>query len=128
MDIYENVVIGSFLYGLGAAVGARVGEDGSPLLAANLLQQTPLDKTTGDVLVRGARTMRLLEFKRTTNDDNKEASKLKLLTAALAGKATADLAPISPKIHWFIETKNSAEKFNINIRPYLSMENSRPSP
>jgi|GEM_PF-3203239 len=66
MDIYENIIIGNFLYSFGVAMGGRSDAKELPLLV-NLLQQTPLDQGAGDVLVRGARVMRLLEFKRLAN-------------------------------------------------------------
>jgi len=82
MDVYENIVIGNFLFGLGVAMGRRSEAEGLPL-SANLLQQTPLDKGCGDVLVQGARAMRILEFKRASNDDFKEKAKLIHLSRAL---------------------------------------------
>lgn len=116
------MVIGNFLFGLGAAVGARTGATDSPPISVNLLQQTPLDKSAGDVLIQGARTMRLLEFKRSVNDDGKEAGKLCHLKAALSDESVANLIPVSKKVHWFIETLNLKPKFNIKIRPYLDLE------
>lgn len=122
MDIYENVVIGNFLFGLGAAVGARAGFTDSPPISINLLQQTPLDNSAGDVLIQGARTIRLLEFKRTTNDSGKEAGKLRHLKAALSNEFAADLIAVSRNVHWFVETLNRSHKFTVKIRPYLDLE------
>lgn len=55
MDIYENIIIGNFLYSFGAAMGARSHVKELPL-SVNLLQQTPLDrpgkKTGGRLCVK----------------------------------------------------------------------------
>lgn len=123
MDIYENIIIGNFLFSLGVAIGARSNTNESPPISVNLLQQTPLDRNTGDVLVRGACAMRLLEFKRLRNDNEKEIAKLRHLEAGLNNQSTVDLIPISRNVHWFIESNNSQSRLAINIRPYLDLEN-----
>lgn len=123
MDIYENIIIGNFLFGLGVAVGAKSQVTKSPPISVNLLQQTPLDKQAGDVLLRGACSMRLLEFKRLQNDYGKEISKLRHLEAALSNQSMADLISTSRKVHWFVESNNLKSKFEVNIRPYLDLEN-----
>lgn len=45
MKLYENVVIGNFLYGLGFSIGRSLPEQRTSVV--NLLQQTPADKTLG---------------------------------------------------------------------------------
>lgn len=122
MDIYENVVIGNFLFSLGAAIGKRSGELPTPPLAVNLLQQTPMDPMAGDVLIKGAGALRLIEFKRLKNKSTKEKSKLLKLRIALRDVSFANLEPVSRKVHWYIETENVTTNFEINIRPYLDLD------
>ncbi len=50
VKLYENVVIGNFLYGLGVSVGAQLRGHVLPA-SVNLLQQTPEDKALADVLL-----------------------------------------------------------------------------
>ena len=74
MPIYENLVIGSFLYALGLRVGASRLDCLAPDFAVHLTQQTPLDKVFGDVMLAGQtsgqtgqKSVALLEFKRDAN-------------------------------------------------------------
>ena len=78
MPIYENLVIGNFLYALGLKIGARQHDYLIPDLTVNLIQQTPIDFVLGDVLLVGPRAVALLEFKREANREGhrKEQSKL----------------------------------------------------
>ena len=46
---YENVIIGNFIYGLGLVMGKNPRQIDS---CVNLLQQTPLDKVLGDVMLQ----------------------------------------------------------------------------
>ncbi len=66
MKLYENVVIGNFLYGLGVSVGAQLRGHILPA-SVNLLQQTPEDKALADVLLSFPGTLRLIEFKSADN-------------------------------------------------------------
>jgi hypothetical protein len=118
MDIYENIVIGNFLYAFGLAMGGRNDAWDLPL-SVNLLQQTPLDRSAGDVLVRGSRVMRLLEFKRQSNDDYKEIAKLTHLQRSLETKENADLISVSREVHWFISSKSEHSALDLKMVPYL---------
>lgn len=118
MDIYENIVIGNFLYGLGANMGYQSKTKDLPF-SVNLLQQTPLDKNIGDVLLQGARVMRILEFKRAQNDDIKEASKLLHLQRTLSAPDNLDLIDVSREVHWFIKSRGADNRLDIQIVPYL---------
>ena len=53
MPIYENLVIGNFLFALGLKIGARRDDYLAPDLGVHLMQQTPLDIVLGDVLLAG---------------------------------------------------------------------------
>lgn len=121
MDIYENVIIGNFLFGLGAEFGLNAKEEASSPISVNLLQQTPLDRGSGDVLIQGARAMKLLEFKRAANDSIKEVTKLTLLKRRLLHPDAAGLETLSREVHWYIETHNASE-FTIRIVPYLDFQ------
>lgn len=50
LKLYENVVIGNFLYGLGSAVQAK-SKLNTVFSSINLLQQTPADQALADVLI-----------------------------------------------------------------------------
>ena len=85
MPIYENLVIGNFLYALGLTMGARQHDYLAPDWAVSLAQQTPLDIVLGDVVLTGPKAVALLEFKREANRDGrwKERSKLEKIEAFL---------------------------------------------
>jgi hypothetical protein len=118
-DIYENIVIGNFLFGLGAAMGWRHREAPVPPTAVSLLQQTPRDKTLGDLLVENTRLIRLIEFKRKTNlrGLEKEKAKRNQLAKALESDTWRNLQPISRNVHWFVESNFPMEWYR--IVPYL---------
>lgn len=99
MKLYENVVIGNFLYGLGVNVGAQLGGNVLPA-SVNLLQQTPEDKALGDVLLSFPGTLRLIEFKSAANRSGKEDARFRKLSHAL----TQDEVALSHRIHWYVET------------------------
>ncbi|WP_075255784.1 hypothetical protein [Herbaspirillum camelliae] len=122
MSIYENVVIGNFLFGLGMALGARARTNIQPPVSINLLQQTPLDPMLGDALLQGSRAMRILEFKRAENSSQKEASKRRALEAILGNKQWKPLAELSRQVHWYIESSHSVSKLDFTICPYLDFE------
>ncbi|MGO4382126.1 hypothetical protein AB4Z19_27980 [Pseudoduganella sp. RAF19] len=124
MDIYENIVIGNFLFSLGVAMGRRQDAEGLPI-SANLLQQTPLDQGCGDVLIRGSRAMRILEFKRAKNDNSKEKAKLLHLTRALSATGNEDLNSISRSVHWYISSMMRDGELNLRIVPYLDFQESQ---
>ena len=70
-DVLENTVIGTFIFSLGQAVGLLSCEP----IGVELLQQTPLDTSLGDVLIAKATFVRLIEFKRELNKSPKEHAK-----------------------------------------------------
>ncbi|MFT4503207.1 hypothetical protein [Caballeronia sp. 15711] len=117
MDIYENIVIGNFLYSLGLLVGAH--ESGRTPACVNLLQQTPLDRTLGDVLLATSGAMRLLEFKRRENKSEKEAAKLRMLSRALEADKTRQMRAVSHKVHWYVETSVDKKDFVSRVVRYL---------
>lgn len=101
MKLYENVVIGNFLYGLGVSVGARLGGNVIPA-SVNLLQQTPEDKALGDVLLSFPGALRLIEFKNADNKSDKEEIRFRKLSYALESRE--GLREISHRVHWYVET------------------------
>lgn len=81
LDVYENVVIGQFLFGLGVKMGSR----NSDATSVSLFQQTPSDASVGDVLVKNPGVVRVIEFKRQRADatsKKKETAKLAALQRA----------------------------------------------
>jgi hypothetical protein len=95
VPIYENLVIGNFLYALGLKIGARRHDYLAPDLAVHLTQQTPLDIVLGDVLLTGPRAVALLEFKRAAARRSKERSKLVKIEDALKRPEFRDLRDTS---------------------------------
>lgn len=122
MDIYENIIIGNFLFGLGIEFGKRGYANGPTSLNASLLQQTPFDKKLGDVLLSNDVMFRILEFKRTAADPEKETAKLTILSRAFEDPATRHLLSISRDIHWYIETDTRTEALITRILPYLDLK------
>ncbi|PVZ41040.1 hypothetical protein [Pseudomonas sp. CC120222-01a] len=117
MKLYENITIGNFLFSLGYSI--RDKQRASGLGAAgsvNLLQQTPADQLLGDVLVKFSGVVRLLEFKAEGADLRKERGKhagLKQIINDLG------LAEISREVHWYVETKATADTLGLLTVPYL---------
>lgn len=117
--LYENVVIGNFLYGLGSAVRAKSKSD-IVASSVNLLQQTPADKELADVLLEFPGVVRLIEFKQSNNKSDKEKTKLTHLRAMIGDDKK--LTEISKSIHWFVETTPKNQNFISRIVPYLDLE------
>lgn len=117
MKIYENVVIGNFLYSLGFAIRARQSTHSMPSVV-NLLQQTPSDTLLGDLLLQFPGVVRLLEFKVEENRANKERARHTALTSAVAANPT--LAPVSRRVHLYVEASTSNHQgFAVRAVPYL---------
>jgi hypothetical protein len=128
VPIYENLVIGSFLYGLGLRVGAHRHDCLAPDFAVHLTQQTPLDKVLGDVLLAGQtsgqKSVALLEFKREANWEGrwKERSKLLKIEAFLKRPEYQDLRQTSKRIHFYVETSDKPEEgLSSRVLPYLDL-------
>lgn len=121
MDIYENVVIGSFLYALGLEVGAVSGQPTS--MSVNLLQQMPLDAPLADVALANMAFFRLIEFKRTVNKSLKEPAKRSALIAALNRPESHCHLAVSREIHWYVETGVRGEWAAAAV-PYIDFGNS----
>lgn len=112
MKLYENVVIGNFLYGLGVSVGARLGGNVLPA-SVNLLQQTPEDKALGDVLLSFPGTLRLIEFKSSANRSGKEEARHRKLSNAL----DEGQREVSHLVHWYVETTPDVQA---GVKTYFS--------
>jgi DNA-binding ferritin-like protein (Dps family) len=124
LKLYENVVIGNFLYGLGSAIRGKSKTD-IIVSSINLLQQTPVDTELADVFLELPGVVRLIEFKQLSNDSDKEPKRVKLL--AIAIKNNKKYEEISKAIHWFVETNPQKQTFVSRIVPYLeaySIDNS----
>ncbi|MEV1776297.1 hypothetical protein ABZR48_13720 [Pseudomonas aeruginosa] len=116
MKLYENVVIGNFLYALGFAIGRKT-QTGGLMPIVNLLQQTPDDKRLADVFAYYPGAMRIIEFKRSENSDDKEEEKLRILRRAV--KHATNVEKISLVSHWFVETSVPGEELVSRVVPYL---------
>lgn len=117
MKLYENVIIGNFLYGLGHAIGSDARHK-ETLSVINLLQQTPADKELGDVLLEFPGVVRLIEFKNRSGSLKKEKRRHSQLKAALG--TNLKYKDISKTIHWYVETEYFDECCINNIKPYLN--------
>lgn len=121
MKLYENVVIGNFLYGLGFALGSQLKSGQLPSMV-NLLQQTPDDKRLGDLLMAFPGTVRLIEFKTEANKSKKEAGRHQFLSRIFSEKLDElpDLPSTSRRVHWYIETAPLPDAaLKARIEPYL---------
>lgn len=116
MKLYENVVIGNFLYGLGFSIGSATSKK-KQLSVINLLQQTPADKELGDMLLEFPGVIRLIEFKNRASSLKKEKERCDQITTAIG--ESEELQTLSREIHWYVETKPFEELCLNNIKPYL---------
>jgi len=114
LKIYENVVIGNFLYTLGLELGLQRVYKPSMI---NLLQQTPCDKYLGDMLLEYPGVIRLFEFKNKASSLKKEKDKLRQIEICLNGED--DMIEVSRGIHWYIETEPKEDYVKNRIVPYL---------
>jgi hypothetical protein len=117
LKLYENVVIGNFLYGLGSTIRAKSKSEVA-VSSINLLQQTPLDMEIGDVLLEFPGIIRIIEFKQVSNSSEKEPIRVENLTNSI--KENNKLLAISRAIHWFVETDPKKNTFVSRIVPYLN--------
>lgn len=116
MKLYENVVIGNFLYTLGFVLGRTMDGD-NMLPVVNLLQQTPDDARLADVFIDYPLGMRIIEFKRAENADSKEQRKLTTLKNHV--EPLSDFKRYSLSVHWFVETTVPSTELVSRIVPYL---------
>jgi hypothetical protein len=124
LKLYENVVIGNFLYSLGYSIGISIPEK-TQLSVINLLQQTPADKELGDMLLEFPGVVRLIEFKNRASSLKKEIKRCEQLTTAIGNNN--EIINISKEIHWYVETKPFKEICLNNIKPYLDAFSDTPS-
>jgi hypothetical protein len=118
LKLYENVVIGNFLYGLGHSIGNATKEK-RQLSIINLLQQTPSDKLLGDVLLEYTGVVRLIEFKNRERESSLTKEKKRHNQLELMIGDNEKLQKISREIHWYVETKPFEQVCLNNINPYL---------
>lgn len=116
MKIYENLVIGNFLYALGISIGKATAEK-TQFSVINLLQQTPDDKLLGDLLIEYPGVVKLIEFKNKKSNLKKEKDRIDQLTISLDNNQ--EMHTTSKKVHWYIETSPFEEKCFNRIVPYL---------
>lgn len=122
LDPYENILIGNFLYSLGARIGARCVELGIEATGSVcLLQQTPLDGLIGDVYLRYPGVIRILEFKRSSNTSPKELAKHTSLCAALGSADYSGLERLSRRVHWYVESVEADPVWTTHACPYIDM-------
>lgn len=117
MKVYENIIIGNFLYALGVSIG-KATSNVTQFSSINLLQQTPDDPLLGDLLVEYPGVVKLIEFKNKKCKKSKEKDRIRQLKIALNNDR--EMLEISNAVHWYIET-DPLEKICFNrIVPYLN--------
>jgi hypothetical protein len=123
LPTYENVIIGNFLVGFGLLMGYRHkgGAIDISEMCVSLTQQTPPDQSLGDLFLKVAGTIRVLEFKRATNKSTKERSKARLLRRVLNVPEYAHLESVSRRVHWYVETNDENPHIQARIIPYLDL-------
>ena len=128
MTLYENTFIGSFLYGLGIEVGTSSQE--RPLVTGvDLLQQTPLDQSLADLLIKAPDYVSIIEFKRRENRSDKEANKKNWLRRVInASGREEQIAAISRAMHFQVDLETVGQTLIITL-PTIgqSRSQSRPS-
>jgi hypothetical protein len=132
MDIYENIIVGNFLFGLGVKMGIRHRNAPVDPISINLLQQNPLDQRLGDVVVTSAKIFRLIEFKRENSKDDKEPKKMAEIRRKLLNDLKEPkLVSLSRKVHWYVnsdfqDTQDFQDtKSRIKIMPYIDFLESK---
>jgi hypothetical protein len=120
VKIYENVVIGNFLYSLGFSIRSHLDTNTPFPSMVNLLQQTPLDKELGDVLLTFPGLVRLIEFKMKGASLKKERRRHQVLSLALTGE-NAMLVETSKSVHWYVElcAQSATAPLISRVVPYL---------
>lgn len=120
LKVYENVVIGNFLYSLGFSVRSHLDKNTPFPSVVNLLQQTPVDKELGDVLLTFPGLVRLIEFKMKGASLKKEKIRHQALSLALEGDNKV-LVETSKSVHWYVElsAKSDTAPLISRVVPYL---------
>lgn len=117
MKLYENITIGNFLFSLGYSIRDKQQISGASTIGSiNLLQQTPADQLLGDVLLDFCGVVRLLEFKAEGANLKKELGKHAGLKRIVEDMG---LSEISREVHWYVETKATADSLKLLTAPYL---------
>jgi hypothetical protein len=126
VNIYENIVIGNFLFEFGVHMGR--GKPDLPLLSVNLLQQCPGDEPLADVLLANSSFCLLMEFKRKRNRSDKEVKKLQTLQNGIHKSEDSQVwEDISRKLHWYVEINDGTKTkpmFEVRATPYLDFQQS----
>jgi hypothetical protein len=117
MDVYENIIIGNFLFALGVQMTILNRKRGfPPPTSLNLLQQTRPDTVLADVLLSNASICRLIEFKRESNKSPKEREKRQDLEDKFKNTGWP---PISREIHWYVDFHAEPDLLTTRVVPYL---------
>jgi hypothetical protein len=110
---YENQLLGAFLYALGYQGGRRR----TAPVAANLLQQTPLDQVFGDLVVGATRCL-ALEFKR--NERALADERRKWPEGSLrAAWADSNVRHVSASAHLVVYAEPTASGVELRGSPYM---------
>ena len=115
---YENIQIGYFLY----ALGYHVSKNGYHIskFSPNLMQQTPLDKDLGDLLINSTSKCILIEFKRSIDEVKNEIDKKNDIVKCIREKGFEEIK-LSAKCHLLAIGDYDDEKLEFLFMPYIMM-------
>ncbi len=115
MKVYENVYIGNFIYACGRiSAGHDLLNSGS----VNLYQQTPHDKTIGDLMVSGGFKCVIIEFKKDLKDietEKNKSARLNLFNVLLHQNKYPNMLDTSLLAHYI----SYPESFQLLFWPYI---------
>jgi hypothetical protein len=115
---YENIQIGYFLY----ALGYHVSKNGYHIskFSPNLMQQTPLDKDLGDLLIGSTSKCILIEFKRSIDEVKNEINKKNHIVKCMREKGLEEIK-LSAKCHLLAIGDYDDKKLEFLFMPYIMM-------
>lgn len=124
--VYENVLIGNFLYFLGyqsCLIQRQNQQKNAQEASVNLTQQTPADPLLGDVHLNcGGRNL-LIEFKSLYDQshakETEKKTKINQTIKALERSEQERILSLSNKCH-YLSRQNNSEKFELEFIEYLS--------
>lgn len=117
-DPYENQYIGAFIYSLGYMTALK-SPSKSLSSAVNLLQQTPADKTYGDLIFQNCSVGFLVEFKRDFKSLSTEFKKSSKTEFQKKLSRDSDLAECSKRCHFLAwGTKYEKGDATLGFRSY----------
>lgn len=124
-EVYENVLAGAFIYSLGVVAGRKADPDTAIMDSVNFFQQTPTDRTVGDLLAVWRGKSFLIEFKKSIGQLKDEISKDGKPGLGLKLFADDQMKAISSNCHFIgygeYEKENDLVLTDLVFQKYLSV-------